>query len=198
MGAESGRVTLYSPQAEAVWQAVLNEGTAYSRREYVQKKYEESARIFLAAYDAYIREAEKIVPRPDPSAYPYWAFASEAMVDTSGGGRIMKLSVPVSEAVFFDAYDWYKVLRLSYIGESEAEERDFLRELERRGIRDSSEAVIKPFYPDMKKKITDSWKRIFRHDEAIRHALMEGADPAADGVRAVQAGLWCIKKEWLI
>jgi hypothetical protein len=198
MGAERDSVILYSPQAEPVWDAVLNEGTAYSRREYIYKKYEESAGIFLAAYDAYIREAEKILPRPEPWAYPYWAFASMQQVDQSGGGRVMKLSVPVEQAVFFDAYDWYKVLRLSYIGDNEADEASFSQELQRRGIRDTSEVILKPFYPDLKWKVTDSWKKIFRHDEAIRMALINGEVQEIDGVRAIQAGLWQIKKEWLI
>lgn len=198
MGTGSNTVILYSPQAEPVWNAVLNEGTAYSRREYIYKKYEESAGIFLAAYDAYIRGAEKLVTRPEPWAYPYWAFASMQQVDQSGGGRVMKLSVPVEQAVFFDAYDWYKVLRLSYIGDNEADEASFSQELQRRGIRDTSEVILKPFYPDLKRKVTDSWKKIFRHDETIRKALINGEVQEIDGVRAVQAGLWQIKKEWLI
>ena len=191
MDTERGAVTLYSPQAEAVWDAVMNDGVAYSRREYVVRKYEECADIFLAAYETYIREACRIVPRPDDRAYPYWAFASEEQLDLSGGGRVMVLRVPVNEAVFFDQYDWYKVLRLSYIGEDERDEAAFLRDLEMRGIRDSSEAVLKPFYPDIRREITGSWKRLFRHDDAIKRG-------DASGVRAVQAGLWCIKKEWLI
>ena len=191
MDTERGFVKLFSPQAEAVWQAVENEGTAFSRREYVIKKYEESAGVFLAAYDAYVREAERIVPRPDERAYPYWAFASEELVDRSGGLRVMQLRVPLEEAVFFDQYDWYKVLRLSYIGETDKDEEAFARGLEMRGIRDSSEAVLRPFYPDVKRQITESWKRLFRHDSAIRNG-------DTSGVRAVQAGLWQIKKEWLI
>ena len=191
MDTERGFVKLFSPQAEAVWQAAENEGTAFSRREYVIKKYEESAGVFLAAYDAYVREAERIVPRPDERAYPYWAFASEELVDRSGGLRVMRLRVPLEEAVFFDRYDWYKVLRLSYIGETDKDEEAFARGLEMRGIRDSSEAVLRPFYPDVKRQITESWKRLFRHDSAIRNG-------DTSGVRAVQAGLWQIKKEWLI
>ena len=191
MDTERGFVKLFSPQAEAVWQAVENEGTAFSRREYVIKKYEESAGVFLAAYDAYVREAERIVPRPDDRAYPYWAFASEELVDRSGGLRVMRLRVPLEEAVFFDQYDWYKVLRLSYIGETDKDEEAFARGLEMRGIRDSSEAVLRPFYPDVKRQITESWKRLFRHDSAVRNG-------DTSGVRAVQAGLWQIKKEWLI
>ena len=42
----------------------------------------------------------------------------------------------------------------------------------------------------MKRKITDSWKRLLIHDEDIRNG-------DESGVRSVQAGLWCIKKEWL-
>lgn len=191
MDEERGVIKLYSPQSEAVWEAVARDGAAYSRREYVAKKYEECADIFLTAYDAYIREAEKIVPRPDDKAYPYWAFASEEQVDLSGGLRIMRLAVPVSEAVYFDQYDWYKVLRLSYIGESAKDEEAFERSLSMRGIRDTSDAVLKPFYPDVRREITGSWKRLFRHDQAIRTG-------DTSGVRAVQAGLWRIKKEWLI
>ena len=84
------------------------------------------------------------------------------------------------------------------IGSDEKDEAEFRRELERRGIRDSSEAVLKPFYPDIKRKITDSWKKIFRHDAEIKKALMNGTYSETEGMRALQAGLWCIKKEWLI
>jgi hypothetical protein len=190
MDTQGNKVILYSPQAKAVWQELQNIGIAFSRREYVQKKYEDCANIFLTAYDAYIRMAADIVPRPDDGAYPYWAFASMDQVDTAGG-RVMKLAVPVSEAVFFDQYDWYKVLRLSYIGTSEEDEKNFEKKLSMRGIVDPSEAVLRPFYPDIKREITGSWSRLLRHDTAIRNG-------DTSGVRAVQAGLWQIKKEWLI
>ena len=185
-----GKIILYSPQDEVVWDALKADGIIFSKRDYVKEKYAESAPIFLTAYDAYVRMAEGIVPRPDGSEYPYWASASEEMVDLSGGSRTMVLEVPMNEAVFFDIFDWYKLLRLSYIGESEKEEKEFVRELERRGIRDSSEAVLKPFYPDMKRIITDSWNKLLRYDGAIRR----GDDSS---VSYVQAGLWRIKREWL-
>ena len=134
MDTENTNVTLYSPQSKTVWRVVEAFGSAHSRREYVKEKYGESAVIFLTAYDAYIREAEKIVPRPDRNDYPYWAFAAPEQIDLSGGGKVMTLSVPKDEVVFFDQYDWYKVLKLSYIGDSERDEADFVRELEKRGI----------------------------------------------------------------
>ena len=48
MGEKCSNVTLYSPQSKAVWQELQNIGSAYSRREYVQKKYEKlSRKLFL-------------------------------------------------------------------------------------------------------------------------------------------------------
>lgn len=197
MDKKNDHIILYSPQADIVWRVVDESGITFSRREYIVSKYEESARIFLTAYDAYIHEAEKIVPRSDSSAYPYWAFASTENIDPMGQ-KVMKLNVPLDEVVLFDQYDWYKVLRLSYIGETPEEEKAFARELEKRGIRDASDAVLRPFYPDIKRKITTSWNRLFRYDELIKRAVAAGDDMLIPGVRAVQAGLWCIKKEWLI
>lgn len=197
MDKKNNHIILYSPQATIVWRVVNEFGTSFSRREYIADKYEESARIFLTAYDAYIHEAEKIVPRDDSSAYPYWAFASLDQID-SMGQKVMKLYVPLDEVVLFDQYDWYKVLRLSYIGETPEEEAEFTRELEKRGIRDVSDVVLRPFYPDLRKKVISSWSRLFRYDEAVKRAVSDGDDVLSTGIRAVQAGLWCIKKEWLI
>ena len=68
---------------------------------------------------------------------------------------------------------------------------------ERRGIRDASDVVLRPFYPDLKRKIISSWNRLFRYDARIKEAAAAGDELVIPGVRAIQAGLWCIKKEWL-
>lgn len=184
------KICLYSPQSENVWKAVKDNGTAYSRRQYVQKKYGETAPVFMAAYDFFVRELPAFVKKPDGAEYPYWAFTDPGQLDPSGGGRVMHLEVPVEEAVFFDAFDWYKILNLSYLGEKEQEEEMFAKELVRRGIRNSSDVILTPFFPDLKKKLTASWKTLFRHHNEICQGNTEG-------VRVVQAGLWCIRQEWL-
>lgn len=198
------RVTLYSPQAQVVWDVLKEQDTAYCRREYIQKKYQEVSRIFLTAYDAYVREAEKIVPRSAYAESPYWAFISPKDLDASAGGSVMQLKLPLDEAVFFDMYDWYKVLKLSYMPASDAEEAAFSRELALRGIRNESDIFLTAFYPDLKRKVIDSWKKLFRWDSAIKEYLSklpEGSvwspDEKTGLPMSVQAGIWCIKKEWL-
>ena len=117
-------VTLYSPQAQIVLDVLDRDGICFSRREYVQKKYEESAPVFLSAYDWFVKAAEAHIPKPQGAEYPYWAFGSPENVDLSAGGRVLALRVPLGEAVFFSLYDWNRILCLSYMGETEKEEKE--------------------------------------------------------------------------
>lgn len=172
-----------------MWKAVGSEGTAFSKRVYVQKKYQESAAVFTTAYDAFVKEAVRLVPKPAGAEYPYWAFPDFRELDVSGGGRVMELIVPLDDVILFDRFDWYKVLQLSYLGETEEEEKAFAEKLKLYGIRHSTDVMLTPFYPELKREITDSWQNLFRHNDALKNGDLSK-------VRSVQASLWCIKKEW--
>ncbi len=63
-------VCLYSPQAQIVLDVLDRDGICFSRREYVQKKYEESAPVFLSAYDWFVKAAEAHVPKPRGCGIP--------------------------------------------------------------------------------------------------------------------------------
>lgn len=182
-------VQLYAMQAQPVLDVIERDGVCYSKAEYVRRKYAESAPIFLTAYGWYVQEAEKIVPKPEGAEYPYWAFKDLYSVDGSGGGNLLKLCVPCDEAVFFDVRDFNRILKLSYIGENEEDERAFSEELKKRGL-NTNQVMLTSFYPEWKKQIMDSWRRLFRHHEAI----LAGD---TNGVHSVQASLWRIKKEWI-
>ena len=186
-------VTLYSPQAQIVLDVLDRDGICFSRREYVQKKYEESAPVFLAAYDWFVKTAASYVPRPPEAEYPYWAFKNPENVDLSGGGRGLTLRVPLEEAVFFSLYDWNRILCLSYMGETEKEGKEFRQTLLEYGIRRESDIILTNFYPELKRQVMESWNRLFDRDRAIRKAISENQP-----LSGVQAGLWCIKKEWVM
>lgn len=114
-------------------------------------------------------------------------------MDLSAGGRVLALSVPLGEAVFFSLYDWNRILCLSYMGETEKEEKEFRQTLLEYGIRRESDLILTNFYPELKRQVMDSWNRLFSHDQAIRKAISENQP-----LSGVQAGLWCIKKEWVM
>ena len=99
--------------------------------------------------------------------------------------------MPITEAIFFDMYDWIKVLRHEYIGETEAEESLFRQKLADYGVRQPSDVATTNFYPDLKRELHDSWKRLFRHHENIKTG-------EAGEAKSVQAALWQIKTEWIL
>lgn len=191
MDKRTNRVVLYSSQAELVVDILQRDGVCFSKKQYVVKKYEESAPIFVAAYDWFVMEAEKHLAKPKEAEYPYWAFKEVQNVDLSGNNKLLKLSVPMDQVLFFDMYDWYKILRLQYIGESEADEERFQQMVADQGINRESDIILTSFYPYLKRQVKDSWKRLFRHNESIRQGNLEG-------VESVQAALWQIKKEWVV
>ena len=100
MDIRNNKVILYSSQAEAVLQIIERDGECFSKRKYVEDKYQESAPIFVSAYSWFVHEAEKYVARPENAEYPYWAFKDIYSVEASGDSRIIKLEVPVEAAVF--------------------------------------------------------------------------------------------------
>lgn len=189
MGDTDNRIRLYASQADAVLQAIERDGVCYSREEYVRRKYGESAVIFQTAYRWFVKEAQKIVPRPEGAEFPYWAFRDLYSVEQSGNCHVLTLSVPADEVILFDMYDWNKILCMKFIGENEAEEREFHNKLELCGIKES-DAVLTNFYPEWKKQIVNSWSRLFRSHEMLKAGSCEG-------VKSAQAALWRIKKEWI-
>ncbi len=190
MAERHSTVTLYTAQSDAVLRAIARDGVCFSKAEYVRDKYGESGPIFLTAYRWFAAQAEKIVPRPAGAEFPYWVFGERQCVDRSGGGTLLTLRVPRDEAVFFDMYDWNRVLQLKYMGESPDDERAFCAELALRGLRES-DVMLSAFYPEQKREIVDSWQRLLRHHKQIRSGDVSG-------VGAVQAALWCIKAEWVV
>lgn len=182
-------VTLYASQAQVVVDAIMKDGAAFSKAEYVEKKYGESAKVFLTAYQWFVSKLPRYVPKPEGAEFPYWAFMDQYLMEAGSASRILTLSVPLDEVVLFDMYDWNKIMQMKYIGKNEADERAFLEELRMRGI-SGSEVMLSGFYPDLRDQTTQSWKRLFRHNDALKSGDLSG-------VGSVQAGLWCIRKEWI-
>ena len=183
-------IRLYSFQTDVVYQVLKRDGICFSKEEYVRRKYQESAEVFVNAYSWFVKEAEKVIPKPEGAEYPYWAFTDLYNVDQTGEGHVLVLDVPIGEAVLFDMFDWTKIMQMHYIGENEPEEAAFSEELKNLGLTEF-QVMTSNFYPEQKAKIQESWKRLFRHQKAI-----ECGDTSE--VHSVQAGFWRIKDEWIV
>lgn len=180
---------LYSAQTRQVLDVIRREGVCWSRAAYVRAKYAESASVFLTAYTWFTQRMPDYVPRPAEAEFPYWAFMDLYSVEAAGAD-VLTLDVPAEEAVFFDAADWTRIMQLGPLTDGPAEDAAFRDELRRRGLT-PNDVMLTAFYPELKNAVLASWERLFRHHEAIK---------AGDrsGVGSVQAGLWRIKREWIV
>ena len=196
MGAARGvdpqrdKITLYTSQTDQVVDRLLKDGVHYVKMEYVAEKYAEAASVFLHAYSWYAENAGRILPRPPQAQSAVWAFCGAQYLDRSPCSQILKLSVPVESAVFFRMSDWNRILNLQYLGEGPQEQQKFSQKLTRCGAHDELDAYLTPFYPHLKKEIQKSWKALFRYDRMVKET---GAYTFPD----MQAGLWCLKQDWV-
>ena len=181
---------LYSDQTATVRAVIERDGVCFSKREYVQKKYQESAPVFLHNYDWFVRRAKELVPLPSGAEYPYWAFADLYKIECDRKLEALKLEVPADQAVFFDAEDWTKIMSYSYLSRDPSEETEFREELKLRGL-NTFTVISSPFYPELKARLVGSWDRLFEHHERILAGDLSG-------VGSVQAALWCIRREWIL
>lgn len=190
MGTNCGKtVRLYASQTEAVWNTICRDGVAFCKEDYIIRKYGTAAPVFLTAYRWFVEKAQAVVPRPAGASFPYWVFADSMMMETGKSSYVLALDVPIEEALFFDMYDWNQILQFHLLSEDPKEARHFLEELNARGIR-ANDVMLTSFYPDLRQRILDSWKLLFRHHESVRMGNTEG-------IGKVQAALWQIRLDWV-
>ena len=191
MGSESSRIILYSLQTELVKSIINDNGTTYSRREYVKNKYLESSGIFITIYDFLVNEAKKLLTKPDEAEYPYFAFRDLYNIEYTSSNLPLKLCVPLEECLLFDVNDYNKLLTFDYLTFDENEYKNFHNEIEKAGI-NTYKIMTSNFYPMYKTKIIYSWKHLFDKNEKLKKGEYTLAK------QGVEAFLWCIKKEWVI
>lgn len=182
-------IELYTVQPEKIADSIRKGHCHYAKMKYIEDKYGDVKGVFLNAYHWYVRQASAIVERPEQAESGIWTFVNKRYVKQHPGYQVMKLRVPVEEAVFFRMSDWNKVLNLRYVGKTKEEEDTYSEKLEKYGITYEGEVCDTPFYPQLKGELTASWNNLFRFDQKVKSG---GPVEFED----MQAGLWCIKTEW--
>ena len=71
---QNTKVTMWAAQTQTVLDVINTDGVSYVKKEYIDKKYGETAWIFKMAYDFFIRRFQMKVDKPDEAESPVWLY----------------------------------------------------------------------------------------------------------------------------
>jgi len=182
--ADGQTIQLWTAQAPVVVDTIRRDGVSMVKREYIDAKYGEVAWSFKTAYSFFTQWAQQRVPKPEGADSAIWLYRSQDYSYPAPGGYSLMLEVPRDKCVLFDLRVWNKILNLHYVGDSREDERAFQKELDRIGVRQPADLFSTPFYPVQKRKVQDSWQKLFT-----------SAENCPD--RYIQAGVWELRQGWV-
>lgn len=190
MDHKSTHLKLYTQQSDVIVKQLELNGYHTAKMKFIKEKYGEVAPVFVDAYQWYVSNAEKIVPRPKEAESGIWLYKDPRNLEQHEGHQILEVRVPVEEAVFFRMKDWNKRLNLNYIGKTQEEETEFHEKLSKYGINYSGDVFQTPFYPQLKDALIKSWQNLFRYDGEVKE---RGDLMFSD----MQAGIWRLEWDWV-
>lgn len=181
-----GKIRVWTKQHKNVLEILNREGRYTAKREYIALDLEECADVVLEAYDWLVKNCPGGEFRPSDAQMPVWvSFQENATMMASEGAVILELEVEPEWLTPVNISKWGTILNYSYIPENMADKERHLALLEAMGISDYK-AYTTPFYPEIRREILESWKRLFD-----REIILE-RDAKEYGL------LWEIKREWIV
>lgn len=180
-------MTLWTRQVPQVWEELECTGSYRVKEEYIRMKNDTIADYYLDLYRWYTREARKYVEIPEELKYPIWLCVSEeTMLQPTENTVILKLEVPKEKVAICNMEAWGYVVNYWYVPLDDNDAKKHAEELKMYGIQEEDQLISTSkgnFYPMMKRKIQNSWGRVFTM-------------PPANNNDAV-ATIWEIKREWV-
>lgn len=180
----SEKLLLWTAQRPIVLNTLQKEGVYQVRRVFVEQKYGESGWNFQKAYDFFVQQARQRLPPPPGAESPVWCWPDPRWIGLDGDCALLRLAVPRTQVLLFDSRQWNTILNLSYLPADAKDQAAFERELQRQGIKSSLDLFRTPFYPQLRRRVEDSWKRLWEHPLPL--------DP-----RYTQAAVWELRQEWV-
>ena len=180
-------VTLWTRQNINSLDDLNNNGVYRVKLEYIVEQYGDIAEHYLNLYSWFVNAASSIVPIPNAVKYPIWCnISSDNMLKPIENTVIYELNIRKSKVIYFDGGKWDFVLNHLYIPKDEKDYIKYKMDMEARGFKDIFsfiEGKYSSFYPQEKKRIIDSWIRIFEIDNW--------------SIFNVQANIWEIRPEYI-
>lgn len=178
------KIKLYTSQRKIVLDTIKEKGIYHVKKEFIIKKYENSANIFLEPYNWFVRNAVNIVPKPEGAEYPIWLFTDLRYIENHEDSYVLEIEAEIENVILFDPVKWNRILNLAYIPKDEKDRIEYNESLEKQGIKNETSIYTTGFYPHLKQKVRKSWDLLFEND--------------IDLSKPNQAALWELRREWIV
>lgn len=183
------KVTIWTRQDIRSLEDLRANGVYRVKRQYIEEQYGDIAEHYIKLYRWFTETASKIVPKPDGVCFPIWCSISyENMLRPIENTVCYELEVEKSQVIYFDGSKWDFVLNHRYLPKDENDDREYLEEMKKKGFKDIDiysfiEGKYSYLYPLEKKRVMDSWFRIFEIDNW--------------NIFTIQANIWEIRPEMI-
>ena len=179
------KVTVYTKQRKEILKEFEEKGYHVTTKEHVAVEWKEDTKIVLEVYDWLVKHVPSRVAKPEYACYPVWVSLSrEATMLLDDQSVILELEMDPSLITKINIFKWGKILNYSYIPENDKDADAHEEMLELYGVSDMK-AYMTPFYPDIKREIVNSWKRLFDDTVSLGNEECYGI-------------LWEIQKDWVV
>jgi hypothetical protein len=181
------KVTLFTRQDIKSLEDIKVSGVHRIKRKYIEEQFDDIAEYYISLYKWFVDKASKKVPKPEDVEFPIWcAISKENMLRPIKGTVVYVLEVDKSEVIYFDGQKWDLVLNHLYIPKDAEDRKLYIKGIEEKGLDNTFSFIdgkYSHFYPLEKKRVMDSWMRIFEIENW--------------NVFNVQANIWEIREDMI-
>ena len=179
-----GKIKVWTKQNKKVLEELEKNGRHIVKKEYINMDLKEQAGLVLETYDWLVRNGPHSDEKPEDVIYPVWiSFEKNATMMNDDNSVIIELEIDEDIITLVNIEKWGMILNYSYIPKDKEDEKRHKQILKDYGVGDA-QAFMSRFYPDIKREIMESWKRLFDDD-------------VKSGSKACYGNIWEIKKEWI-
>ena len=144
------------------------DGVYRVKEEYIEDQFGIITDYYLKLYKWFTQYASKLVKKPHGVTYPIWcAIDKRNMLRPIENTVVYELEIEKSKVIYFDGTKWDDVLNHIYIPKDKEDEKKYKKDIKSKGF-DNIFSFIEGKYSHYtleKKRVMDSWNRIFEIDE---------------------------------
>lgn len=179
------KITVFTKQRKEILKELDEKGCHVTTADHVAVEWKEDTNIVLEVYNWLVKNTPSREEKPEYAQYPVWvSLTREATMLLDDQSVVLELSVDPSLITKINIFKWGKILNYSYIPENESDAKAHSEKLEMYGVSDMK-AFMTPFYPEIKREIVESWKRLFDDSVTLGNEECYGI-------------MWEVRKEWVV